>query len=125
MKVAAAARIALLSLVAACGAYAQMSQSVQVNFAFNAGETKFEPGRYRLTFEGKPSSRFVILQGPKAQARLPIITLLARQDASARKVSLIFDEVQGTRYLSEVWVPNFDGMLVRGTKEEHKHHTVE
>ena len=40
-------------------------------------------------------------------------------------VRLVFDQVGEERYLSEVWMPGMDGLLIRATSERHKHESVE
>ena len=49
------------------------------------------------------------------------ITTLAAGDAPSDNLRLVFDRIGDRRFLSEVWFPKSDGLLVHGTPQEHKH----
>jgi hypothetical protein len=54
-----------------------------------------------------------------------IATRLAGSDSAALADRAVFDEVNGTYTLSEVWLaPGMDGFLLHATKGPHKHHVI-
>jgi len=56
----------------------------------------------------------------------PVLTRLARTGQSPAEAKLVFDTTDGKRALSEVWLPEKDGYLVRGNlaEREHQHEIV-
>jgi hypothetical protein len=59
-----------------------------------------------------------------AEVFVPVLTLLSRRGAALEEPELVFDQVGNTYFLSEVWMPEYDGFLVRATKGAHQHNVI-
>jgi len=90
-------------------------------FPFQVGEQSFQAGKYSLSFDGK--SQFLELLDTKTSQKqfVPFVTRLS----SREKSGIVFDSVNKTHYLSEVYMIGADGFQIRVTQEEHKHDTVD
>jgi hypothetical protein len=97
-------------------AYAQRITTT-IEFPFVAGGKDMPAGKY--TLEVTPSFT-VILKGPTDTVLLPVITSLGRHDRDADP-EVVFDKVDGKVLLSEIWMPDKDGLLVLATKGPHEH----
>ena len=120
------ASVAVAALVAAFvlgGAIAQAQQVVtaEIGFAFTAGGKEFAAGKY--TFEVTPAGP-VVVRGPGGTSVLmPVITTLGRHDLD-KDPEFVFDKIDGKMFLSEIWAPGKDGMLVLATSGPHAHAVV-
>ena len=96
---------------------------VDVPFAFNAAEESLAAGSYVIQDRGQA---LVIKSSDGGKGTvLSVVTRLARRPSSDGNGSnLVFDTVGGQRFLSEVWLSDGDGFLVRGTREDHEHQFV-
>jgi hypothetical protein len=105
----------------ASGMYAQ-PEEMTVTFAFQAGDKTLPAGKYDIEH---PTRELLIFRGAKGLAvEAPVITRLAQPSTPLVEPKIIFDKVGDTYYVSEVWLPNMDGFLLRGTKEAHTHTAV-
>ena len=118
--------VAVAALVAAFvlgGAIAQAQQVVtaEIGFAFTAGGKEMAAGKY--TFEVTPAGP-VVVRGPGGTSGLmPVITTLGRHDMD-KDPEFVFDKIDGKMFLSEIWVPGKDGLLVLATTGPHAHAVV-
>jgi hypothetical protein len=120
MKRRAFVTIAALVVALVAGgatATAQTSVTAEVTFAFVAAGKDMPAGKY--TFE-VPATGPVTVRGPGGSVVMPVITMLGRHDRD-RDPELVFDKIGGKFILSEVWIPDKDGVLLYGTKEIHDH----
>lgn len=121
----------LIVATASIGAYAQTSGTeivVTVKFAFVVGERTLPAGSYRIAARtGSPAGLAIQAVEGKENAIVPVLTRLARRHGSAEGPgsNLVFDKVGDQMFLSEVWLPERDGYLVRGTADEHQHAVVD
>lgn len=97
---------------------------VDVPFAFRAGETELAAGTYKILARNEKGATTIKLEGPAGSSEVAVVTRLARTTAAAANANLVFDMVDGTRRLSEVWIPGEDGYLVRGNLAEAEHEHV-
>ena len=124
MKVRAS--VAVVALVAAFvlgGAIAQAQQVVtaEIGFPFTAGGKEMAAGKY--SFEVTAAGP-VVVRGPSGTSGLmPVITTLGRHDLD-KDPEFVFDKIDGKLFLSEIWVPGKDGLLVLATKGPHGHAVV-
>ena len=108
----------LVSLAASPTAQAyrmgEQSVSVKVDFEFIAGGQTFPAGTYRVAH---PTGDFALIEigkngGEKhvlmANARLP-----QHKTAGVPDLNLVFVKVAGKLVLSEVWLPDLDGFVIR------------
>ena len=96
----------------------------KVPFDFVAHGKTYTAGEYSLAanMEGELLS-LQPLGTKSASAILPVETRLAERKVLPEP-ELIFDNVNGKYYLSEVYVPGEDGYLVMATKGPHTHESV-
>lgn len=96
---------------------------VEVPFEFTASQEALPAGSYVIRERGQ---MLVIKNGKGGEGTvLNVVTRLARRPSSDGNGSnLVFDTVGGQRFLSEVWLSDGDGFLVRGTQENHEHQLV-
>jgi hypothetical protein len=126
------AAICLAILFGVLGAEARKTNEmmVKIAFPFTAGEQAFPAGSYLIARPAGeagavgPFSAFQVSQvDGSLKTTVKVITRLAREEKilTSKAPTLVFDVVGETRFLSEIWLVNQDGFLVRGTTEEHKH----
>lgn len=112
-----------LAVVFALGgaeAHAQPAQKVaaDIGFPFVAGGKEMPAGKYAISV---PDNGPVMVTGPGGvRAVLPVITTLARH-AQDPESKFVFDKLDGKATLSEIWLPNKDGLLLVATKAPHEH----
>ncbi len=126
MKVQRTVGAILAVLMVAAVGFAQGPPPItaKIDFAFNALEKALPPGDYTFTRD-EYSKVFRVSDGKKHDALVPIITRLALPPSiSSEESHLVFDEVGGKYYLSEVWLPGEDGYLVASTPGQHAHKVV-
>ena len=125
VKARAMMAMSLFTLLALTSAYGQStSQPVlfKVPFKFSAGGKTFPSGQYKIDHE--PKSEYVTIHDASgATTKLKVITLLAREASSAPS-RIVFDKVGDAHFLSEVWVPGQEGLLVHSTVGSHGHESV-
>jgi hypothetical protein len=122
--------IGLCTFLSTVSVYAQTRhpQYANIQFKFLAGEKELPPGRYKISQDIEAAPYVTIRSmADNSMVQLQVHTQLARQGAPGmddRKVRLVFDRVGDTRYLSEIWLPGQDGLLVHGTTGDHQHEVV-
>ena len=122
-SISAAALCAALFLTSA-QAQTPKETRAKIPFEFTAGDKVLPAGTYSFSENGGPG--FLTLKSvtdTKTLLRLRIVTRLSR-DESSRAGRLVFDKSGDKSVLSEVWPAEADGILVYGSKGEHKHQTV-
>jgi hypothetical protein len=122
--------IGLCAVLSTAPVYAQSQnpQYVNIQFKFMAGHKELPPGRYTI-FKDHESAPYVTIRSAadNSMVKLQVHTQLARQGepgADNQKIRLVFDRVGETRYLSEIWLPGRDGLLVHGTSGDHQHDVI-
>ncbi len=115
--------IALFSLLALTAFAGNLI--LDVPFAFTAGTQSLQAGKYEVVYDNKlPEEILLRNEAGKKIDSLKVITTLAKREDPAGNNILVFDNVKGKRYLSEVWLPGEDGFLVHATKGVHTHEVV-
>lgn len=96
---------------------------VEIPFEFSAGEKLMPAGSYVIQQRGQV---LVVKNGDHGEGTLlSVVTRLARRPSeNGGGANLVFDTVDGRRFLSEVWLSHGDGFLVRGTNDKHAHQFV-
>jgi len=93
-----------------------------VPFTFEVADKSLPAGVYQ--FEVHHGERYVeISTGRGVVARARIITELGGGPLVG-DAGLVFDDFEGRHALSEVWIPDQEGVLVQATPKEHKHERV-
>lgn len=127
-KKTAGAVCAFAVLFAATALVAQsVPQRVNVPFKFSLVDKSFEPAMYYFRYDSSSDQVELLSRDKALLTRVNVITRLARTPGvrTDGKIRLVFDEVGQDRYLSEIWMPGAEGLLVRATKERHEHEAVE
>lgn len=114
----------VLVLAAAPAAMAQDLVTANVDFAFKAAARTFQPGTY--DFQINRSDDTVTVSNARntktPTATLPVVCALAMHEG--QQAHVVFDKVGSDLVLSEVWLPDSDGVLVHAEKLKHTHRIV-
>ena len=118
--------IALFALAAVSSIQGQgrNSLTVEIPFEFTAGKKALPAGTYQLTREGPGPSLSIRKVNGTDRINLPVLTRLARNSSSDHDVRVVFDKANDVRFLSEVWLPGEDGLLLRASSKEHTHEVL-
>ncbi|MGE5360095.1 MAG: hypothetical protein ACM3NQ_13850 [Bacteroidales bacterium] len=116
--------LAVVVLFGAVGpAYAQEISFASIPFSFTVDNKVMPAGRYEISVTDAGLGLLTLTPAKGAAMAVPVITRLAstKSDVEPR---FVFDKVENTYYLSEVWFPPYDGFMIRDTKQPHTHATV-
>jgi hypothetical protein len=120
--------LVLTVLFAAVTLYAQVAvaQGVNVPFQFSLAEKAFPASTYYFRCQNANDFVEVLGKGKNLLTRVRVITRLAPSPGakSDGTVRLVFDRVGEDHFLSEIWIPGMDGLLLRATSERHSHDMV-
>jgi hypothetical protein len=95
--------------------------TAQFEFPFVAGGKEMPAGTYTIEV---PVGGPVMLRGAAGSSGLmAIITTLGRHDKDHGS-EFVFDKIDGTYMLSEIWPADEDGLLVLVTAKPHSHAVV-
>jgi hypothetical protein len=101
------------------------SQVLKVTFPFQVGDMgkkTLPAGEYDIE---QPTRELLVLRSAKgAVVQLPVLMRLAQPSPPLSEPKVVFDRLGGQYYISEVWIPGWDGFLVGGLREEHTHYAV-
>ncbi len=116
--------VAAMGFILAVGpgvAAAQDTLSVNIPFAFILNGKTNDAGEYTVRVTEAQSEVWLTPAKGTGSVAAVITRLAASASDDAR---VVFDKVGNTNYLSEVWLPGFDGYLVYAAKEAHVHHVL-
>jgi hypothetical protein len=122
LKIRIPGAVCTITLLAASLAYGQQPLfRANVGVKFSVAGKELPAGKY--SFSRDSAGGWINIEGPgKVALRVPVVTRLAAGiHTTPKDAHLVFDTVGGNHYLSEVWVPNQDGYLLRTTKNKHEH----
>jgi hypothetical protein len=103
-------------------AWAAGSVVVDVPFAFMAKDTEMPAGRYEIRPDIDQSRLVVRSLSGTGTALVPVIERLS--DTGTKEPKIVFDKVEGKRYLSEFHMPGMDGFLVGIAKGKETHEVL-
>ena len=109
---------ALWALFTATGAYAQRGVEANVPFAFHVGKAQLPAGTYRITLDspGVPTIR-IHNTGNSAT----IVSLAQREYPGKSSQKLVFRQVRGQYFLSEIWgEQGSDGLRLPAPKRANR-----
>jgi len=114
----------ILAVAAAPAVMAQDAVTANVPVAFKAAGRSFAPGGYEFQINRNDDTVTVSsIKNVKAPtATVPVVCSLAMHQGQQAQV--VFDKVGNDLILSEVWLPDSDGVLVHAEKSKHTHHVV-
>jgi hypothetical protein len=112
--------LAAVSLASAASPDAFKQLLVLVPHDFHAGSQVLPAGHYRVTvLEGDPQQVQIRNVTLGSTATLGVVSRLAVGYPTDRGVRLVFDQVTGQYFLSEIWIAGQDGYMFHSTAEEH------
>jgi hypothetical protein len=114
--------LAIIALILVGAAWAQAEPStVQIKFKFIAGSKILDPGTYSVDVAAGDK---VVLTPEKGGAALELAQVKNLGRKKVSKLELVFEELGSQMYLSEVWVPEKDGIKVANVDASDRRQTV-
>lgn len=118
-----AVTLALAMTSGASIAYAQQQMTFDATFAFRLGNQVHQAGQYSVTVNA--DQEILSFAPVKGTANAVLVqTRLAEPESPLSGGHIVFDKVGDLYYLSEVWIPGYDGFLLHSTKDKHIHAKV-
>ena len=116
---------ALLSLlvlfnVAASYGKIQLGTDVKIPFAFNVGDQSYEAGNYILKFERFSSGSATLTIDDTKNDKTQTVIMNAGGDAASSEIKLVFDTLEGQRYLTKVRTPSRSYAVVMSQPEKNR-----
>ena len=127
MKLRIFGSVGLLALLAASFVYGQQwAIRTNVSHEFKVAGKELPAGQYVFSKDANGWVINIAGSDGRVLVRARILTKLAAGMHTTPKDShLVFDKVGDTFYLSEIWLPNQDGLLLTSTKDKHEHEIVD
>jgi hypothetical protein len=121
MKAKVLVTVSIFAFLALMSAYAQpQSITAKIDFPFMVGSKTLPAGSYEFIKETQ--NQAIRVQGEGMTALAMAVTRLAGEmHTTPQDAHLVFDVVDGTNMLSEVWIPGEDGYMLLATKGKHTH----
>jgi hypothetical protein len=124
-------KVAVVFALLACLPLVSVSQVsspalvANVNFAFYADGKLLPAGSYefRPTRGNTAKTLDIVDTKTKQTWSVPILTSISKKQASEGGV--VFDQAENKNYLSEVYIPGMDGILLKGAPTKHVHVVIE
>jgi len=121
--------VSLLFVLGVVGANAQSSygSEVEIPFAFNIGDKSYEAGDYILKLEKFATGNAILsIRDPKTNEAQTVL-LNSNGEERGNEVKLLFDMIEGTRYLTKVRTPSWAYAVVqsKGQRDAAKTRNVE
>ena len=92
--------------VAASFGQSNFGTDLNIPFAFNVGERTYEAGNYIVKFERlSPSTATLTIQDTKND-KIQTVLMNAGGEAASREIKLVFDTLEGQRYLTKLSTPD-------------------
>jgi hypothetical protein len=115
--------IGVLALLAASCVFAQQPTAANLQFKFTLAGDEAQAGQYSFSIDR--SGDFVDIQGPNQfTSKVMISTWLTRGANTNAQPRLVFGKDGDTRYLSEIWLPNQDGIQLLRVRTGHAQEIV-
>ena len=110
----------LLVLFGAVSANAQSNLGSEVNipFAFNVGEKSYDAGEYILRIEKIATGTATLTIRDTKSDEMQIVLLNGTGESPAKELKLVFDNIEGQRYLTRVRTPDRTYGLVKSQSEK-------
>lgn len=110
----------LLVFVGTISASAQAGYGTEVNipFAFNIGDQSYEAGSYIIKIDRRITGASTLSIRDTKTDEQQTVLLSSNGEAAAGEVKLVFDTVEGRRYLTKIRTPDRGYGLFRGKVEK-------
>ena len=106
--------------VAASYGQSQFGTDVNIPFAFNVGDQSYEAGNFILRFERfSGGSATLSIQDTKTD-KVQTVLMNAGGDGASSEIKLVFDTLEGQRYLTKVRTPARSYALVKNKPEKNR-----
>ncbi len=99
-------------------------QVIETTFPFEVGGKTVPAGKYEVEQTAPNLLVFRPASGKGATIEAPVLTRLAKPLTPITTPDVVFDKVNDSYFISEVWLPGEDGFLLGGIKEPHTHQRV-
>ncbi len=114
--------VSLFSLVfiftaVTASAQASYGTDVEIPFAFNVGDHSYEAGNYILKIEKLPAGAATLQIRDTKTDEMQTVLLNANGEAAGSEMKLVFDTVEGRRYLTRVRTPERSYALIKSKTE--------
>ncbi|HUR98800.1 MAG TPA: hypothetical protein VMZ26_12100 [Pyrinomonadaceae bacterium] len=113
--------LTLLVLFSAASTFAQSQFGIDVNipFAFNVGDRSYDAGNYIVKFQRQtPGSATLSIEDTKTN-EIQTVILNAGGDPGSDEIKLVFDTVEGHRYLRKVRTQSTTYAIVKTKAEKN------
>ncbi len=109
----------VLSSVAATNAQLSYGTDVNIPFAFNVGDRSYEAGNYIVKLDRRPTGLATLSIQDTRTDDTQTVMLNSAADSSSGPVSLVFDTVEGRRYLTKLRTQDRTYALFRSRTEKN------
>ena len=116
--------LSLLSLLVVFGAISASAQGglgteVEIPFAFNIGDQSYEAGNYIIKIDRRSTGASTLTIRDAKTDEQKILLLNSNGEAGSGEIKLVFDTVEGRRYLAKVRTPERSYALFRSKAERN------
>jgi len=98
--------VVVLFNVAASFGQSQFGTDVNIPFAFNVGDQSYDAGNYILKFERLSSGAAVLSIVNTQNDKIQTILMNEGGEPGSKEIKLVFDTLEGQRYLTKVRTPS-------------------
>lgn len=114
--------VSLFTLVFIFTAVSASAQSgygtdIEIPFAFNVGDHSYEAGNYILKIEKLPAGAATLQIRDTKSNEMQTVLLNANGESAGSEMKLVFDMVDGRRYLTRVRTPERSYALIKSKAE--------
>ncbi len=99
-------------------------QTIETTFPFDVADKTLPAGKYVIEQAAPNLLVFRPASGKGPTAEAPVLTRLAGPQKPLTQPEVVFDKVNNSYFISEIWLPGADGFLLGGIKEGHTHQRV-
>jgi hypothetical protein len=110
--------LAVFTVMSANAQSGTYGSEVEIPFAFNVGDQSYEAGHYVIKVQKLTTGAATITISDTKNDKVRIVLLNASADAPQQGVKLVFDNVDGQRYLSYVNTPERTFALVKARPDK-------
>jgi len=106
--------------VAASFGQTQFGTDVNIPFAFNVGDQSHEAGNYIVKFERFSNGAATLSIQNTKDDKVQTVLMSAGGDAASNDIKLVFDTLDGQRYLTKVRTPSRSYAVIMGKPDKNR-----
>jgi len=118
IQISALLSFLVLFNVAASYGQSQFGTDVKIPFAFNVGDQSYDAGNYILKFERFSSGAAALSIYNTQNDRIQTILMNEGGEPASKEIKLVFDTLDGQRYLTKVRTPSRSYAVVMDKPEK-------